>query len=347
MPQSPSPPSLRSPVNSSFPNPLPTSGSQQAPSVISSQMTDVGSEDGDEFHTEGIGPGLRPGTAASTEPNRPGSALSSQTRQSNRTPVSRRGLGSPGSLNTLRAGGTLGLGGSVTSGSRPGSSTSRTSRTHVPSLASHAFFRPMSSQRLQAQRTPRPSRGHSSVRGDAMSDTTSTPRRHSLATSATELHEPPFRPQNGFSPPSRGIEYTEQDDRTTMNASPEGKTTLRSLGGSERPLQQSMYVNVGDEPTDEVPRKAKRGFSANFMRTTTSTPKETQRGERFELPKGSPISTTKAQQYTSQADFNYQYFSGNTIFCWGGRLQNTRGRPINIASFIIVFLPSVLFLVYS
>ena len=346
MPLSPSPLSSRSPVTSSFPNPLPTSSSQQAPSVISSRMTDVDSEDGDEFHTDGMRPALRPGTAASTEPNRPGSALSSQTRQSSRTPVSRR-LGSPGSLNTLRAGGTLGLGGSVTSGSRPGSSTSRTSRTHVPSLASHAFFRPMSSQRLQAQRTPRPSRGQSSLGGDAMSSATSTPRRHSLATSATELQESNYRPQNSFSPPSRGTEYTERDDRMTMNASPDGKTTLRSLGGSERPLQQSMYVNVGDEPADEAPRKAKRGFSANFMRTATSAPKVTQGHVDLESPKGSPNSTMKAQQPPHHIGFNHQYFSGNTIFCWGGRLQNTRERPINILSFIIVFLPSILFLVYS
>ena len=346
MPYPPSPPSLQSPANSSFPNPLPTSDYRRASSVISSQVTDIGSEDGDEFRTGDVGSGLRPGTAASTEPNRPGSALSSHTRQSTRTPISRRGLGSPGSLNTLRAGGTSGLGSPVTDGSRPGSAMSKTSRTHVPSLASHAFFRPMSSQRLQAQRAARPSRGHSSVGGDGTSDTGSNTRRHSLATSATDMQEHPFRPQNDVPPPptSRGTYHTEEDERTTVNASPEGKSTLRSLDGSARPLQQSMYVNIGDEPDDGSTPRSKRGFSANFMRTAH---KEAQGPASLASQTESPVSNSKPYPPTIQIGSNYQYFLGNTIFCWGGRLQNTRGRPINIASFIFVILPVILFLVYS
>ena len=44
---------------------------------------------------------------------------------------------------------------------------------------------------------------------------------------------------------------------------------------------------------------------------------------------------------------NYQYFTGNTVFCWGGRLQNTRHRPINIATGLLVVAPSALFFVFS
>lgn len=338
----------RSPTpNASFPSPLPAADSQQAPSIISSQMTDVGSEDGDEFHTEGLPSGLRPDTATSTEPHRPGSALSSQTRLSTRSPPSRYGMSSPGSLTTLRAGGIQAIGGSVTSSSRPVSSTSRTSRTHVPSLASQAFFHPMSSQRLQAQRSPRPSRGRSTD-GEAFSDADSTTQRHSLATDATEFQNPTFHHDHNVqlaTPSTRNAEY---DDRTTENASPEGNTTLRSVGDSERPLQQSMYVNVGDEPVDgtRLP-KDNMTLSANLMRTNGSARNETPKDDHFESASNSPSLSKPIRSATPEAGINYQYFSGNTVFCWGGRLQNTRERPINIASGLLVIIPSVLFLVYS
>ena len=311
-------------------------------------MTDLGSEDDDEFRTESLGTGLRPGTATSTDPNRPGSALSSQTRPSTRAPPSRREMGSPGSTRTLRAGGTFGgPGGSITNSSRPASSTSRTSRTHVPSLASHAFFRPMSSQRLQAQRSTRPSRGHTSPRGDGNSDAGSNLNRHSLATSATDLHEAVI-PTEIFAPPqSRGTEFTENYDRNTANASPEGKATLRSMGGSERPLRQAIHMN-GDKSADDSPPKPSRTFSANFMRNSDNVRQETHGHQR--LPSSNENSSTFAKSTptaTPKAGINYQYFSGNTIFCWGGRLQNTRDRPVNIASGLFVILPSILFLVYS
>jgi palmitoyltransferase ZDHHC9/14/18 len=44
---------------------------------------------------------------------------------------------------------------------------------------------------------------------------------------------------------------------------------------------------------------------------------------------------------------NYQYFSGNTVFCWGGRLQNTRDRPVNIATGIFILVPAGLFFGFS
>lgn len=44
---------------------------------------------------------------------------------------------------------------------------------------------------------------------------------------------------------------------------------------------------------------------------------------------------------------NYEYFTGNTVFCAGGRLQNARDRPVNIATGIFVILPAGLFFGYS
>jgi palmitoyltransferase ZDHHC9/14/18 len=44
---------------------------------------------------------------------------------------------------------------------------------------------------------------------------------------------------------------------------------------------------------------------------------------------------------------NYEYFAGNTVFCLGGRLQNSRDRPINIISAVFILLPIGLFFGFS
>jgi palmitoyltransferase ZDHHC9/14/18 len=43
----------------------------------------------------------------------------------------------------------------------------------------------------------------------------------------------------------------------------------------------------------------------------------------------------------------HQYFEGNTFFCLGGRFQNSRQRPINIATGSMIVVPCVLFLVFE
>jgi palmitoyltransferase ZDHHC9/14/18 len=57
--------------------------------------------------------------------------------------------------------------------------------------------------------------------------------------------------------------------------------------------------------------------------------------------------TNKEVAIKSALGKNYEYFEGNTIFWWGGRLQNARDRPINIVSGAIILLPAILFFVYS
>ena len=317
MPDPISPTSPRSPTNASFPSPL-QAGRSNTPSIISSRMTDVASEDGDDFWREGPSSSLRPGTSTSNHAYRPGSALSSHARPPTTGPSSRRGIGSPASSNTLRMGGGLGIGSSAASISRPGSSTSKISRTHVPQIASQAFFRPMSSQRLQAQRSARPSRGKTSVNTEVGNNTASSTRRNSLTSNPTEFPTTVLRTEPDVPPPTRGTNFSDADDRTTINASPDGKYTFQSYGGSERPLQQSM-----DDAMD---------------------------GRRQGNPLGSEDSPSliKAHNLSSSTPgLNYQYFSGNTFFFLKGRLQNARDRPINIASGLFVVVPAILFLIFS
>jgi palmitoyltransferase ZDHHC9/14/18 len=53
------------------------------------------------------------------------------------------------------------------------------------------------------------------------------------------------------------------------------------------------------------------------------------------------------QEVKKELGKNHEYFSGNTVFCWGGRFQNTRDRPINILTGLIVVVPAALFFAFS
>lgn len=356
-----------SPANNSFPITLHASDSQRTPSVISSRMTDIASEDGDEYYPEGAAAVSRsvrglPGRSINDLP-RPPSAMSSQTRPSTRSPPSRRGVPFTGGWRSGAAFG--GPGGTISNSSRPPSATSRTSRTHVPSLASHAFFRPMSSQRLQAQRGGRPTRtGQSMGSLDGYSDKgSSNVRRQSTGSNATAPGGAFIQHDGNMLSPSRGTDTSGTGDMQTINASPTDNATVQSMEDSERPLQdhssnvRTTYLGHSSSHRQnaggQLPKpKSPKSFRANFlMSTKESVPVLNDlQGQRDSSPsrtQSKPMQSKATQAMPPQAGLNYEYFSGNTAFCWGGRVQNTRDRPINIATGILVILPSALFLGYS
>ncbi|KAL8930527.1 MAG: hypothetical protein Q9208_000711 [Pyrenodesmia sp. 3 TL-2023] len=361
-----------SPTTNSFPIPLPTAGSTQAPSIISSQMTDLGSENGEDYRAEVAAPSLRPETAMSggamrSDPNRPSSAMSSQPRSWTHSQTSRRGFGSPRTLGSWRVNGAFGgPGTSMSNSSRPESNnSSRTSKTHVPSLASHAFFRPMSSQRLQAQRgIKRPSaRGPSITSLDGASDLGSTTNRNSIGSNITAQPGPDTSQERNPPPQSIVTDFTERGDQPTTNASLVGNATNPSMGGSERPLnERSLRVDAlpsmpeknhkqGNGAPSTV-RRSPRSFRPSFLLPTRDP--DQARDNRFSHQRlsssnSSPLSVNAKiiSEATKKPGFNYEYFAGNTIFCWGGRLQNTRDRPINIITGLLIILPSTLFFTFS
>lgn len=361
-----------SPTSNSFPVPLPTAGSTQAPSVISSRMTDVGSENDDEYQAQGAAPSIRPETAMSggtfsNDPNRPSSTMSSQPRSRTRSQTSRRGLGSPRTLGGWRFNGAFGGPGTgMSNSSRPESNnSSRTSRTHVPSLASHAFFRPMSSQRLQAQRgIHRPTtRGPSITSIDGASDFGSTTHRNSISSNTTAQPGPDFSRRRYLPPRSIGTDFTEHEDQPTANASLAGNATNQSIGGSERPLNdQSLKVGAlpsmpeknhkqGDGVSSPMGRSP-RSFRPKFLlpaRNSDRTRNNRFSHERLSSSNSSPRSMNgkMVPETVQKVGFNHEYFTGNTVFGWGGRLQNTRDRPINIISGVLVVVPSILFFACS
>lgn len=301
------------------------------------------------------------------DPNRPGSAMSSQPRSWTHSQASRRGLGSPRAFGSWRFNGAFGGPGTMMSNSsRPESNTSsRTSRTHVPSLASHAFFRPMSSQRLQAQRgLNRPTaRGQSITSMDGASDFGSMTNRDSIGSNTTAQPGPDSSQKRDVPSPSIGTDFTEREEQPTTNASLAGNATNQSMGGSERPLNghssgagasqlkpenQEKQGNGGTPPT----RRSPRSFRPSFLLPASNSDRARHNQldhERLSSSNSSPRSMNAkiASEATPKPGYNYEYFTGNTIFCWGGRLQNTRERPINVISGILIVLPSILFFVCS
>ena len=302
--------------------------------------------------------------------SRPPSAAqnSSQRDTWSQPPPSRRGIPSPSGVGGLRGSNVLGATGSpISTRDRSRSVSSRASRTHVPSLTSHAFFRPMSSQRLQAQRGVRPNTtGQSGASEDGNSETASNVNRQSVGSNLTFRQGPLIHQDPDIPPPSRGTDFTEQDgpDRATANTSPTGHGTVQSMTESVRPLQ-NRSSNPRPNHLDlhktykqghsmlSPPSKSPRSFRSSFLLPTPKgdvQPINDNRGrERLSSGASSPRSsrTKLHQEVKRETDRNYQYFAGNTVFCLGGRLQNARDRPINIATGIFVVLPGVLFFVYS
>lgn len=309
-----------------------------AHSLHSSRMTDVASEDGDEYYPEG---------AAATR---------SQNKSTKRSPIeSARPTSPPHSLFSRRGSSRRGFGGpglSMANSNRLQTLQNRNSLTNVPTLAPQAFFRPMSSQRLQAQRGTRP---NTAAQEDPSRPSTGAVNRPSVDSNQTINPRPPRDNMIPMPPSSQGTDYTENDlrDRALHNASPTGNHTIQSTTESTRPLQGSSMQPRGEYSGEKQDHDFKTSgpFRSNFLRSSMQSPLPVQTQfspqERYSNDTNSPRLHEKNPVHTKSTGRNYEYFSGNTAFCWGGRLQNTRDRPINIGTGLLIVIPAVLFFVFE
>lgn len=338
----------------------PRSEIARPPSIISSRMTDIGTEDGGDLDSQRVS-----GGQGRDNQSRPGTARTGvSSRVSLRGPWNQQASLRQG-LAGKRASGTGSIGGSSLANHRPASSTSR---SHAPSLTSHAFFRPMSSQKLQAQRgVARPSTmSRQMVVMDMYGAEAGGSARNSLVSNpVAQIDEAEVRP-----PQSRGTEMTEPDplDRMTANTSPtHGYNPTVSVADSLRPLHQktgpgrnltievdNAYGMGGSLP--QQPVRTPRSFRSNFLIPSNGSNREIQGGEKLESVASSPQLGPKDRhdqapslnnKAASKPGYVYQYFEGNTVFCLGGRLQNTRHRPINFATGSLLVIPCVLFFIFS
>ena len=346
-------------------------------SILSSRMTDIASDDGGEYaagpsagqaaQQSGRRPSVQTGTVDESErPTTGVTGVSSQRGAWSQANAQRRGF-LPG--NSTQRGSTV----SSTTIPRPKSSASK---THVPSIQSHAFFRPMTSQRLQAQRGggSRPltlaQQPHDGIGEDGQEEANGNVARNSvnsLQTARQGLEDGDGRP-----PPSRGTEMTEQDTvgRITATTSPtQGHHPNRSLTESVRPLQRNTpntkglmvntdksYKNGGGLAT---PSKSPHSFRSSFLlpsrnEVSPNSPNRSTHGREklssvASSPGLTPMDAPKemVSQKKKNLGGNFEYFTGNTVFFFGGRFQNTQDKPINIATGLLVLVPGILFFIFS
>lgn len=256
----------------------------------------------------------------------------------------------------------------------PQSPVSSTSRTHVPSLTAHGFFKPMSSQRLQAQRLgwSRPIQHQPAQDTPATSRAGSEPYDHNRGESISTVQHDRL-PEDDRVLPSRGTEYTESiapggypdfQGISHMTISGDGtgllmNPSLSATHRSQSPLQaKGQHLTLGNSFRNGVavdpPQKSPHSFRSNFSLGSQRRRKETGHehlssaatSPRYDATK--PLPPPPVEETAPAAvDKNYQYFEGNTVFAMGGRLQNARDRPLNIATGVILILPAILFFVFS
>jgi len=253
---------------------------------------------------------------------------------------------------------------------RPGTSSTT---THIPSVTSSAFFNPMSSQRLQAYRGQRPGSppGNRIRISDELEDTRSDTNRNSSGSAMTirgghalPAHSPSQYDIDSMPSISRGTEYSQWSNSERINSymEPLGKGFTRRRSENIEPIPPVPVLPAHLE-------QGKRAWNPSPilqppLRPSRSPPKSFVSGFRRPSKPGSAISGPNGHEKLSSRDTslsagqrkkeelrnnigsNWEYFSGNTVFCWGGRLQTARDKPISIITGILVVLPSALFFAF-
>jgi len=188
--------------------------------------------------------------------------------------------------------------------------------------------------------------------------------RRSIISNSTFQQESALAAERG-APPSRGTEFTDPiiTDRNTSNASPMGNTTIRSLGESvrllrdrdqkEKPRPTHLTLNAdyhGHSGQDgHAPPKSPLSFLTLRNGGSAQNSHDPRGHERLSSAGSSPgpMDAKQPQLPRGRLGKNWEYFLGNTLFCGGGRLQNSRDKPVNIATGLLVVVPSALFFGFS
>ena len=290
-------------------------------SIVSSRMTDVDARS--DAGSEAVGTEPTPGRSSqrnSLQPppgqhkprlsigeqhtetfSRPSTAASSTARQWSNLPPSRRGF-----TPSIRA--------------RP---TSSASKTHVPSLTSHAFYRPMSSAKLQAQR--------SKVKEDSEVDFS----RLMLSTPVfgSDINEDIYSHRTSFDP---------SNQRDTLSGS-DGDFSLQfGRGASASPTGATVRSHTSVLPL-HTPQEGSQSPQYPSPNNLNGKPESAE----------SSVLSTKRKSLESRTAIrmpvtkNYEHFQGNTNFFCSGRFQTANDLPMNILTAILLILPSGLFFGFS
>lgn len=312
-----------------------SAAARPASSIVSSRMTDIASEDGPADSKTSLKPTPASHHTASFNTNRV-----SQTATSN----------------------------------APGARVSRNSRSHVPSLTSNAFFRPMSSQKLQAQRaaitkpptatlSPTPTQPENF--DDNMTDAGAT-----VIDDGTGGKQPSTSPYVHSEQQTKQAAEQETLDRLTgKSGSSHGHFPNNSGSDSVRPLyvagtRVNSHGHIVPETHNQERNVRPSGEKRRSFRSSFQLPGRDQNSNRRHIEGAEKLSSSASSPHLRPVDSqthakmseksdgkklgrNYEYFDGNTVFCFGGRWQNTSHRPVNIATGGFIIIPCALFFAFD
>ncbi len=342
--------STKSPVSPSFPtfldtDPYPSTPRDGRPVSAGSTTTTGTSDFGeDEFRTTSRGTTAVPSVTGpvgdvALPPSRPTAGATEAYSQDGRTalqpPTPRKGI------------------------SRPNTATSR---THVPTLPAQTFFRPMSSQKLQAQRNgplSNAEEGAAVAGASTIPEQKQSKHRHRYSdASVNTLRELQAARRDEDVPPlptSRGTQVTR-----------DGANTAGSIN-SVTPLQGqrsgTQNLDTGTTKSKDPQAPNGRSKSPRSLRASLGMASRTNKNEHDARP--SPGTHEKLESHPSSSGYgekvvaaqpsepsktagkNYEYFAGNTLFCFAGRCMNTKARPLNALTFVLTTLPAFLFFGFS
>ncbi|KAF2774057.1 hypothetical protein EJ03DRAFT_304773 [Teratosphaeria nubilosa] len=346
-------------------DPYPTRGPDGRPVSSSTAWTDTTSAASD-LDPDGASVNSRPGSINPSVPGTTGPVGEPGLPPSRPTtgPAANSG-GRVTASRTLAARGGEGLKDSDARAeeTRPVSST-----THVPSISAAGFFRPMSSQQLQAQR------GQS--RGSALAQTVIRPsedsaRRHRYSNASLHTlkdQRPPT--QDDDAPPvptlSRGTDGSAIDMHQVAGSVASGNSTapLNTPSG-QAPSRIDTNATQRNSSARPLPPKSPKSFRESLRLSSRRASKNEldQRPsphghEKLHSSPNSPAADAeeKTAPFSPQHDSkpqpgkparNYEYFAGNMVFFLTGRCMNTRARPLNLATLILTALPGALFFGFS
>ncbi|KAG5967968.1 hypothetical protein E4U58_002053 [Claviceps cyperi] len=311
---------------------------QRPASVVSSRISDVGGEK--ELGTKHIAQPRGAETAS-----RPGTAqtLASSRATARLSQLGRKGIATAAGVHQNRR--------SIESTTASGRASTLTTRSNAPALTSGAFFRPLSSQKLQAQRAP-------SAR---------------LVPVNQQLQHTPANIDDGQTDMGDSVIDGSSGDNNRNVVSPHRRVS--GAAGSMRPLQnkrghsQDLHIRVDRSYRDAngppSPSRSLRSFRSSFLlqgkaelaqggrhrsaegaeklSSTASSPRFARMNSQSDARPS--LSTAMAARTTEEASTGkiHQYFEGNTVFCLGGRFQNTKHTPINVVTGLFLVVPCALF----
>jgi len=341
------------PFPSSFPSGRPVSAGS-----VTTDATTSGSEiGGDDFRSAKERQSTIPSTTgpvgeSGLPPSRPSStgfvqAQRASMRSTAQPPSSRRGLSAlmRGSARQQEAG----------DATRP---LSPVNKTHVPTVNATGFSNPLSSRALQAQRSqqlgansPEPATAGAAPR---IEESPERGPRHRYSDASVNTLRDGLPPPIDDAPPlpiSRGTDGTQDYNNQAFSVA--SSTAPLTAKQSDRTLSIQPQPSFAREPkTPLSPQRSLRNSLRLSSRGTSWQRNSTHHQQLHSNPSSPAIEQNEklplpAIEPPKGQGKNYEHYAGNALFFLGGRLLNTKAKPLSVATFSLTALPAILFFIFS